>query len=269
VADRIKLASFLLLLSLAGSGIVSSDSSSKTYKGTRKLLWKMHDRRLDSDKLAFLFRIGDKRVIDLIQALDDPDKAISLRAQIVLRYLGNEVGMKALREWYGRQQREYQIAGPVPLPLSDWDYNVIKIEFLSKPPQSWRDRAVQYIYSLALDESPRAKIVLDEMVKRAEKLNESTFVKLAMRHIQARQPAKPLTGQKDLAKLVRDNAFFVATVDQRYMSVRLLGFNAARDKALLEVHVDRGSLDEEWYHVVVSKCGSGWQFFAIDQIAIS
>lgn len=265
----IRLASAILVLMQFSNVVIPLGGSSNTYKDTRKLLSEMHDRHLDSDKLASLFRIGDKRTANLIQALDDPDQDISLRAQVVLRYLGNESGMNALRELYSRQKREYRIAGPVPLPLSDWDYNFIKSNLLNEPPQTWRDRAVQYIYALALDNSPRAKAVLDELVKIAEQLDESTFVKQAIERIQGKQLGKPLTKQKDLAKLVRDNAFFVAPIDQRYTSVRLLGFNAAKNKALVEVHINRRSLAEEWYHVVMKKYKSGWNFFAVEPIAIS
>jgi hypothetical protein len=263
-----KLISAILVLGLF-SNAVESHSFSKTYKDTRKLLSEMQDRHLDSDKLAVLFRIGDESVADLIRALDDSDPDISLRAQVVLCYLGNESGMKALHEWYRRQKHEYRIAGPVPPPLSDWDYDFIKSSLLNEPPQTWRDRAVQYIYALALDYSPRAKAVLDEMVMIAEQLDESSFVKRALKRIEGTEPGRPLAEQKDLARLVRDNAFFVATEDRKYTSVRILGFNAVRDKALVEVHINRGPLAEEWYHVVMSKGECGWKFFAVDPVAIS
>jgi hypothetical protein len=267
--NTIKLASAILVFGLLSIALRSSDSSSKTSKDTRKLLSQMQDRHLNSDRLAVLFRIGDERITDLIQLLDDPDQDISLRAQVVIRYLGNELGMKALREWYGKQKHEYRIAGPVPLPLSDWDYNFVRSNLLTEPPQAWRDRAVEYIYALALDGSSSAKAVLDEIIKKAEKLDETSFVKHAIKRVQGKLVGKPLTEQKDLVKMVRDNAFFVDTVDRRYTSVRILSFNASRDKVLAEIHINRGPLAEEWYHVVISKSESGWKFFSIDPVAIS
>lgn len=258
-----------LVLTVFSGVLVSSDDLPRGYESTRKLLSQMRDPLLDSDKLALLFRIGDKRVGDLIQALGDPDKDISLRAQVVLRYLGNDSGMKALRGWYGTQKREYPIAGPVPLPLSDWDFEFIRSNILNDPPQTWGGQAVQYIYALAFDDSQKAKAVLNEIVKKAEQLDESTFVKHAIKGIQGKRREKPIAKQKDVAKVVRDNAFFVLSVDRRFMSVRLLGFNGDKNKAIVEVHINRGSLAEEWYHVVMSKSKSCWKFVAIDPLAIS
>jgi hypothetical protein len=76
---------------------------------------------------------------DLIWLLDDPDRDVSLRAQVIIRYLGNEAGMKALRAWYSKQREGYRVAGPVPQPLDDWDYNNIKLNLIGNSPRTWGD----------------------------------------------------------------------------------------------------------------------------------
>ncbi len=266
---QIKLVYITVALCLFGRIIVADESQSETYLDTRHLLSKLQDRRLDSDKLATLFEIGDKRIADLIRMLDDQDPELRLHAQLVIRYLGNDAGMKALREWYGRQRGEYRIVGPVPLPLSEWDYHVISAEVISKPPQAWRDRGVQYIYALALDGSSKAKAVLEEVVKKAGEVDESTLVGCAIRRVQAGSPDKLFAGQENLARLVQKNAFFIPPGNEKHVSARLLGFNGAGDKALVEIHLRQGDLAEEWYHVVISKAGRGWKFFTIDLVAIS
>lgn len=233
------------------------------------MLSEIRDSRLNSDRLASLFRIGDERIADLIRALDDVDQAISIRSQLVIRYLGNEKGMNALREWYSRQRGEYRIIGSVPLPLNEWDYNFIRINYISEPAQTWGERGAQYIYSLALDESPRAKEMLDEIIKNARNLNESNFVGRAIKCVQASQPQKLLVREKDLAKLVLSNAFFITPEDRKYTSARFVAFNGAKDKALIEVYINRGHLAEEWYHVVINRREPGWRFFSIYQVAIS
>ena len=91
-----------------------------TYGDTRKLLTSLQDIKDDREVLAALFKNGDARIDDLIEALHDPDRNISLRAQIVIRYLGNETGMKALEDWYSKQS-EILMSGPIPLPLKERD----------------------------------------------------------------------------------------------------------------------------------------------------
>lgn len=265
----IRLGLLFFLFAVSGNGVVFSASESRMYQDTRKLLSSMDDVRSDSDKLATLFKVGDERIRELIHALDDADSDIRLRAQIVIRYLGNVEGMKALTEWYGKQRNEHPIAGPVPLPLSDWDYKFINMNLIGKAPQTWRDRGVQYIYALAIDDSQQSKTVLDTLVKSGSGVDENTFVGYAIKRVRMSQPTRLLPAEKDLAKLVLDNAFFVSTEDHKQASARLLGLSGKKDKALVEVYINRGRLAEEWYHVVIRKCGQGWKFFSITPVAIS
>lgn len=115
---------------------------------TRELLTELKSIKSDREVLTILFKSGDARISDLIEALDDRDRQISLRAQIVIRYLGNDTGMKALESWY-KNQSEIVIAGPVPLPLRERDYEFIKDQYIDKPSIKWVSD--KYIYALALD----------------------------------------------------------------------------------------------------------------------
>lgn len=259
----------IVMLGLPYSSVISRVESPKTTSDIRKMLLAMEDVRTDSDKLVALLQVGDRRISNLIQLLDDPDHKVSLRAQVVIRYLGNEQGMKALREWYGKQHGEYGIAGPIPLPLNDWDFNLIKRNMLARSPQIWLDLGVQYIYALGLDTSPGAEAMLAEVIDKAGVLNESSFVGYAINRVQTGEPKNLLRGEKDLPKLVLKNSFFIVPVDRKYTSARLLGFNEAKDKALIEVYVNRGVLAEEWYHVVLRRCDQGWRFFSITPIGMS
>jgi hypothetical protein len=255
-----------LLLSCLGI-VVAFGHPQKKYQDTSKLLFEMNNRLEDRDKLAALFRVGDEWITNLIQALNDPNPDISLRAQIAIRYLGSDIGMDELFRWYNAQQ-QFRIAGPIPLPLREWDYKVIYANFINAPNRDWT-QAEPYIYALALDDSPKAKVVLNEVTKSAGRLDEATVVGRALMRVQTAQPAMLLAGQKDLAKLVQSNAFFVAPDDRKYLSAQLLGLNGAKDKALVEIYINRGRLSEEWYHVVIKKCGQGWKFFSVTQVAMS
>jgi hypothetical protein len=252
-------AAALILLLVFAAQLVAFQTSN-TYAETQRLLSSLGDVKNDRQILAALFKNGDGRIEDLIEALHDPDRNTSLRAQIVIRYLGNEAGMKALEEWYSKQN-EILMSGPIPLPLRERDYKWIS-------DQSIND-ASNYIYALALDGSPRARAMLNEMMKREETAYDGTFASLALSRIKVSHPQKLLTGRRDLAKLVLRNAFFIPPVGRPYTSARLLGLNGRKDKALVEVYINAGPLAEEWYHVVISKHGRGWRFFSITQVAVS
>jgi hypothetical protein len=144
---------------LLGTNVFSSGHVS-----AHKLLNSLGSVKDDREVLAALFKHGDDQIADLIEALHDPDPKIRLRAQIVIRYLGNETGLRALEDWYGRQV-EIVTSGPIPLPLRGRDYEFIKIQYIDKPSPSWVS-AEQYIYALALDGSPRAKALLNEMITK-------------------------------------------------------------------------------------------------------
>ena len=263
------LAFVLLLLIAPGDRLVVNTCEAKSYRDTHKLLDAMADVRSDNDKLAALFKVGDERIRDLVNALNDPARDISLRAQIVIRYLGNLEGMQKLTEWYSKQPNQYPVAGPIPLPLSSWDHKFINLNLIGKAPNTWGDRGVQYIYALALDDAQESKTALDTMIKGATDLNERTFVWNALKQVQQVQSNKLLLTGKDLPELVVEHAFFMSRQDHKQASARLLGLNGTNDKALVEVYISRGRLAEEWYHVVLRKSGDSWEFFSITRVAVS
>ena len=256
-----------LIVSLLLAANVFPFRDAKTYADTRKLLTALRNVKDDRRVLAALFKKGDSRIDDLIKALDDPDRNISLRAQIVIRYLGNQAGLKALNYWYNKQS-EILISGPLPLPLGERDYEFINDQFTTQPIVTWAS-SEKYIYGLALDGSSRAQAVLNEMMKQEATANDGLIAGEALRRIKVSHPKKLLTGGNDLAKIVLRNAFFIGPISRPYTSARLLGLNGGKDKALVEVYVNPGPLAEEWYHVVISRHGRGWKFFSITQVAVS
>jgi hypothetical protein len=266
--QTMKCLSLLLLLFVFDSESTFSSPQPKTYQHTRRLLAALDDVKNNGDKLAVLFNVGDQRIQDLIQALDDTDGDISLHAQIMIRYLGNAEGMKHLIEWYNKHPTEYKIAGPVPLPLTDWDYKFVDTNLMPRPPETWREIGVRYLYALAIDSSERSQKALQALLKNATPVNENTFVGHTVNQLQTARPNTALSG-KDVASLVRENAFFLSSSDRRRTTTRLLALNGTKDKALVEVYINRGRLAEEWYHVVMSKCGRGWKYFSITQISVS
>jgi hypothetical protein len=177
--------------------------------------------------------------------------------------------MERLQEWYGKQPKEYRVAGPIPLPLMAWDYEFIERNLIGTAPSEWRERGVQYLYALAMDESKRSQLTLNLVLNKATAANENTFVYQATRRIRTGKAAESFGPARDLARLVRENAFFMSDQDRRLSAATLLALNSKRDKALIEVEIDRGDLAEEWYHVVIRKTKHAWKFFSITQVAIS
>jgi hypothetical protein len=154
------LVSLMLLTTAFASRFVTTE-----HGNIRKLLASLQSVKDDREALATLFKTGDEQIAELIEALHDPDPNMRLQAQVVIRYLGNEMGMKALEDSYS-EQTEVITSGPIPLPLKERDYEFIKDQYLNKPTAAWGG-ADQYIYALALDGSPRAKALLHELKKSA------------------------------------------------------------------------------------------------------
>ena len=106
----------LVLVASCAAVSTSALSLSKPaqYESTRKLLRKLESLAHDSKVLGTFFRSEDAHLENLIKALDDSDQEVSLRAQIVLRYLRDPIGIRAIDSWVGRQTGEYATA-PIPL----------------------------------------------------------------------------------------------------------------------------------------------------------
>ena len=230
----------------------------KTYQETRELLASLDSVKNNREILATLFKTGDARIDELIKALDDPDPKVSLRAQRVIRYLGNPAGIKALEDWYN-EKTDIILSGPIPIPLTQRDYEIVESQSA--------DENFQYVYALALDGSERAQQLLKVMTKA--KLPDGSSTKAALNRVNGSQPANLMTERIGLARLVLRNAFFVAPISRPYATAKLLALNQAKNKALIEVYVNPAPLAEEVYHVVISKRDRGWQFFSITQIAVS
>jgi hypothetical protein len=230
----------------------------RTDQETRELLASLDSVKNNREVLATLFKTGDARIDDLIKALDDPNPKVSLRAQRVIRYLGNPAGMKALEHWYS-EKTETLLSGPIPIPLTQRDYQIIETQSA--------DENFQYVYALALDGSERAQQLLEVMTKT--ELPDGSSTKAALNRIKRSQPANLMTERVGLAGLVLRNAFFVAPISRPHATAKLLALNQAKNKALIEVYVNPAPLAEEVYHVVIIKRDRGWQFFSITQIAVS
>lgn len=241
---------------------VRSQKTAHSDVDIRQLLVRMKQNHRSTEQLAILFQVGDNKIAELIGALSDPDKEISFNAQIVIRYLGNEQAMNAWRKMYEADQ-QVSLTGPIPIPLSGLDFSFVREQYLN---DRVKTEALMdaYLFALALDGSPQAARLLSDVIGNA---NKHGFKLHELRY--TRPLAVRIGDDGDLAKAVLRQATFLDPADRMYTTAKLIAKTAANDKALVEIHVNRGALAQEWYHVVVNRCEQGWRFFSITEVAIS
>lgn len=218
----------------------------------------------DEEKvLARLFNLGDDCIGDLISLLNGSDFDISVAAQQGLRYLGNEKGLSALAAWNKKNKKTYPVWGPVPVPIMDFDYELIELNLLNDGQRDLGLVVSSHIFALAIDNSPKSKNLFKEVVQKYESKTDSVNKRIVAR-LHQNYPLRPFAGTSaTVANDVLQNAFFLSEEDRKFTTARLLSFNGKKDKALVELHMSRGLMAEEWYHVVVSRTGTVWQFYSI------
>jgi hypothetical protein len=223
------------------------------------------DRPAERDQaLVELFAVGDERIQDLILALNDPNKPVRFNAQIVIRYLGNELGMRALIESYKNAQ-QYQLGGPVPLPLRKWDYDYIRLHYLGSS-RDWDGRSALYIYALALDQSAEARELLRELETKVKAGSASPHT--ALRRVEFGDEVTKLSNAALGSQLV-DKAFFLSPDDRKEATAKIVGFSGSKDKVLVDIHTSAGALPLERYHVVLQRRGESWRFYSITRISVA
>ncbi|MEZ5308057.1 MAG: hypothetical protein R2684_13000 [Pyrinomonadaceae bacterium] len=218
----------------------------------------------ENHAISKLMEIGDSCIDELIAILNGKEFQLSVAAQEALRYLGNERGVAALEVWNRHNTTPYPVKGPVPLPIMEFDYEMIELNFLGKNPRDMGLLSSQYLYALAIDaDSPKSKILFEKMLKALQAVDNRSITRKMLNNLSSNYPLKPFSGSKGLEIAVLENAFFLSGEDKKVTKATLLGFNGRRDKALLELYLSRGLLAEEWYHVVVNRQENDWKFYSI------
>lgn len=227
-----------------------------TLTRTRTLLAKMQRGHTETRMLASAFRTGDDNIDDLIALLNDSDENVRLNAQVVIRYLGNKRGMEALAGRLKAGQTK-GIAGPVPIPLSEWDFDWIEGHLLCSACHLAGWGVPEYGYALLLDDSPRAKQTLSTLM---EKFSANWL------------PARAATRFGDESPLEREllkHAFWLSSTEQKASTAKMLSVATNSDKALFEVHVNQGALAEKWFHVVAIRELGDWRIISVTMVSQS
>jgi hypothetical protein len=242
-----------LIISTAALGYTQPQTKTTT------LLAKF-DSRTDSQTLAQLFRIGDRRITDLISALSSKDELIRTNAQIVIRYVANKDGMDSLGESYAANASQ-TITGIVPAPLREWDYALLERFVFCKDCRPREPFVPGYVYALTLDQSDRAKQTLSRLQALLGNI-KLVFDEVAPLKVRSKN-------SKDLGRELRRRSFFLETAERKNSRVRLLSFSEDKTKALYEVYVDNGVLAEKWFHIVLVNDGEQWRFLSVSLAAQS
>lgn len=218
----------------------------------------------ENKAISKLFEIGDACIDDLISTLNGTDFQMSVAAQEAIRYLGNEKGLKVLDDWNTNNKKSYPVSGPVPIPIMDFDYEMIEVNFLGNDQRDLGLLTSQYLYALAIDkDSPKSKLLFLKLLKRLELVDKESITKRIVDRLKNNYPLKSFPETKSIENAVLENVFFLREEDKKFTTATLLSFNGKKDKALVEITISRGLLSEEWYHVIVRKIGNNWEFFSI------
>ena len=251
----------LLLCSVAMAGTPETKSQPGAI---RRLLADTPDSEFDSQALPKLFRVGDSRIADLARALADSDSTVSRRAELVLRYLGSPKGLDALKSRCPSPvQCKLVNDGPVPIPLMDFDYEVIQALSQSQVVSPEMAPLETYIFALALDGSGRSKGMLARWLERSKTAHSSIYLDQIFQSVQNDAPQKTFAAHRSLAEAVVANAFFLQPTDRTVAKARLIAMSSAGDKALVELHINHGVTAERWYHIVVVKRNQQWRLFSV------
>jgi hypothetical protein len=122
-------------------------------------------------------------------------------------------------------------------------------------------------HALSLDGSPKSRELLPQMLETARTVGMDDFTLKAVTSLGPNSTFS--ASRKDLPAAALKASKFLRTTAKQHASAKLLTFNKAQDKALLEIYVNQGVLAEETYHVAVSKRRHDWKFFSINLTAVS
>lgn len=249
---------------------------STTYADTLRLLKRWPGSENDAD-LARLFEVGDSRAPDLLTACHSEGRKAAATAFYVLKLLGKPECLDC-GKWISRRHKGLTFV--CESNLSEGDFKRIEGWLNGKNTQKGYECGYyegfddSIIYALVLEGSPRSRLLLRRMLAFAEVCiggyrledlrNAQSLVEDANRigHDLRFEP-------DNLEGALRPSAFFIPAKYRDQSSVRLIAYNKARSRILLEVSYGCGLNCGSGYHVVLRKDGAIWQYAVLTMTWIS
>lgn len=144
----------------------------------------------------------------------------------------------------------------VAAPLREADFEFIEQYIIGKKSLVYPN--VEHVYSLILDESPRAK---EDLRKIRRLYSHHTWLPKV-------DTAPSITGALT-EKKVLDSAFYLRSDERAH--AKLLFIRHVRDKetAVAKLHVFRGPMAQQWFQIVFTKVPKGWRHSAVTICAVT
>jgi hypothetical protein len=227
--------------------------------GTSKLerLLSSNSFRDIGKEMVEIFRQGNAITFNLVDELDNPSESIRTNAQLMIRVIGDEQGIRALHKWYEIPRPSLVISGgPFPIPLQEWDFWFIERNILNRSSREWGNEGINYLLALAIDGSVRARGLTNRMLAAVGN-DESTEVFQITKNIKASKIT--CCEQCTAQEFVRKNAFFLAPEDKMNVTIELLAYSYGKKKALLSTSQTFGNT----FLIVLEQSDSRWKFQSV------
>jgi hypothetical protein len=236
--------------------VAFASQSTKEPEASVNLEKLLGDDIFQSSGMAKLFEEGSPAVPQLVVLLKSQDQSVSDNAQLMLR---TARGIEALQEWYLQPRPVLRMVnGPVPSPLTDWDYKHIESAILSRPYQEWKAEAVNYLMALFVDASPRADQMLKRMLDEIPEDGLTAVSDLADRiRKNSSRPDRCLSGMVE--KEIVEGAFFLSPAEKKRTEVKVVAYDEEHRRALVMVSQSFGRT----FLVVFSRTESCWGYQSI------
>ena len=221
---------------------------------------RLSDDSFDFSGMAALFSKGKLITDELLTALDNPDGRVVVRAQMMLLLIGDDVGIQLLHNWYQQPRAILRRAnGPVPTPLREWGYSTIEDMLRVHPSSNWRQNAVNLLFALAIDRSPRAKGLLKQMMEALPSRDDRTPVFRFSSYIKERPLEAAACEPGDPLSFVKRNGFFLLAVEKETSIIKLRGTTEAGQLDLLTVSQTFGYT----FLVVLKRVHGCWRYKSV------
>lgn len=251
-------------------------ANSATYEDTLKMLKDLNDSR-NNVALARLFEMDDSKISDLQTACQSSDYDISSAAFLVLQLLGKRQAL----DCHATLRKREEFAFLWEPNLADRNFKLIEKSLDEKRiPKGYKcgddseriDNSL--VYALVLNGSPRARSLLHRLLAFAEAC-VGGYIMEDLKHApslirDAEKIGRNLSFEADnMESVVRTSAFYLPAEYRKDSRLRVIAYNKAGDRLLLEMSYTCGLLCGRGYHVVLRKQGPAWQYAIITMTWIS
>jgi hypothetical protein len=153
------------------------------------------------------------------------------------------------------ESRDY-VCPIVATPLRETDFEVIERYIIGKESLVYPN--VEHVYSLIIDESPRAK---EDLRKIRLLYHHHTWM--------PKVDTAPAISGALTEKAVLDSAFYLNSDERAHAKLLFVRHLMDKKTAVAKFHVFRGPMAQQWFQVVFSRQPKGWRHSAVTICAVT